>query len=235
VFSTIYSMACTALSATVATGFNLGSGEGVFFQVNGTVWEFNSIVGDDGISTTTVANEILIDLDAANVGAAEEILVTPISGQAEFRTLAAVGGDGPNPGITVAQVSNRIQFGVNRYHEALATDTVPFVIPAGPGGTLIPGMTHTITVSGGYEFAFDVEVEMAAAGGTDLQVYLNGVPVAHTLRRPNNASAGTERQTCTIIYYASLAPGDVVDLRGENKSGMAVTAEGRTLISNRTL
>lgn len=55
----------TTISGFVTDGSNLGTGEGVFAQLNGSLLEYKSLVGGTGVSITSTATEITIDASGA--------------------------------------------------------------------------------------------------------------------------------------------------------------------------
>jgi hypothetical protein len=113
------------LQAMIASAANLGSGGYVLANPNptgaGTVLNFRSVVGTNGITHTQNANDVTLSLNATNVGGAVESLITPISGAAQFRTMVEGGG------INITQQASTIK--VDFEGASVGTGT-PIYVPA---------------------------------------------------------------------------------------------------------
>jgi hypothetical protein len=79
VIATLGTALCTLYTnVSNLDGLNLGSGEGVFAQRNGDIFEFKSIVGGDGISVSSTATEVTVSANLTS--SSGEITIVPSGG-----------------------------------------------------------------------------------------------------------------------------------------------------------
>ncbi len=96
--------------AMIASAANLGAGALLLANpspiVPGSILNFRSIIGTNGILHVQNASDVTLSLNAANVGGGVESLVTPIAGPAQFRTFI----DGAGTITTQAATTIKVDF-----------------------------------------------------------------------------------------------------------------------------
>jgi hypothetical protein len=156
------------LQAIIANAANLGAGALLLANPGptapGSVLNFRSIVGLNGITHVQNANDVTLSLNATNVGGGAESLVTPIAGAAQFRTFI----DGAGVNVTQAATSIKVDFdGVS-----VGTGAPIYVPPVATGPaqfkSIIGGLGLTQTST-----ATDVTLDLNAVnvgGGSEVLV-----------------------------------------------------------------
>lgn len=151
--------------AVIANAANLGTGAPLLTNPGptapGSTLNFRSIIGTNGVLHTQNANDVTLSLNAINVGAGAQSLVTPIAGAAQFRTMEEGGGINITQGATTIKVDFEgvsIASGAPIYTPAVGTGPAQFKgIIGGIGLTDVSSMTdvtlnlNAVNVGGGSE------------------------------------------------------------------------------------
>jgi len=114
----------------VTTAANVGDGEELFKQKNGTVLEFRTLVGVNGTTITQNGDVLEVDggggggtvTDAANVGGQNEWFFQNNAGVLEFNTFEAIGGLAATLNANVWSIDGTFLLnGINDLSDALST------------------------------------------------------------------------------------------------------------------
>lgn len=89
---------------------SVGTGQPVLVTPVGNPVQLKSILGRQGINDSTVGSDVVLDLDATNVGTGQGVYVVPVAATnapAQFKSLSAVT---VNPGLAVTSTATDVQF-----------------------------------------------------------------------------------------------------------------------------
>jgi hypothetical protein len=219
-------------SGTITGAINLGSGSGIFGQINGTDLEFKSLIAGTNVTLSSTSTGITINASggvgtittAANLGTGNGIYTTTTGSTLNFKTLIA----GTNTTITndgtsitfnsVSDVTNGTSLGVTgaRIFSAKSAGVLQFRrIIAGTNVTVTEN-TNDITISasvsgGGGGDMLKATYDANNDGIVDNSAQLNGQAASYYLNRTNHTgtqAAGTITGLAAVAtsgLYSSLS------------------------------
>lgn len=216
----------------IAGGTNLGSGSGIFVDVNSGNMEFKSLVAGSGITLTPASGSIQID--STSSGASTTIAASGSPSLSGAVTLSASGGAvltqaGQNiqifspPGVTIAAsgssaLTGNVLFAASgevSLSQSGQTITIfaPTDVPAGV--TSLNSATGALTIAG--------------SGGTSVSASGSTITVSSPVVIPSWATTGNAGLSATANFLGTTDATDIV-VKTNSTQYVRVTSGGQTII-----
>jgi hypothetical protein len=162
VLNLMLSTICSLAQGNIFTNVNIGGGAEVFAQSNGSLEEFRTLVGGNGITVTQGVDEILFETNFTSTGGTIGITSGP-GNTINFEVLIAGGGE--------ANTASNIGAGVGLFAQKIGVDLQFKSLIAGEG-VLITDNGNDITIDapcGCAQFYNDQVLDLVLPGTTILQ------------------------------------------------------------------